>query len=113
MQGLFPRLTVASALLACASLFTACYPKSADAPGAISPTSVSWASEKWPGVTEASLVSGREAFLAKCNGCHGYPDLAAISDDEWPSIVERMGGKSDLDAAKTKDVLHYVLAAKH
>ena len=113
MQGLFPRLTVASALLACASLFTACYPKSADAPAAISPASVSYAAEKWPGVTEASLSSGREAFLAKCNGCHGYPDLMAISDDKWPSIVERMGSKSDLDEAKTKDVLHFVLASKH
>ncbi len=90
-----------------------CYPKSAPAPGSVTAGSVTWATAKFPEATEASLNEGRESFLAKCNACHGYPDLAEHTDEEWGPIVERMGSKSDLDAAKTKNVLHYVLAARH
>ena len=90
-----------------------CYPKTAAAPTTVTQGSVTWAAEKFPGSTESSLAAGRESFLAKCNGCHGYPDLLATSDEAWPAIVERMGSKSDLDAEKTKGVLQYVLAARH
>ncbi len=111
-QGLARSRTVFGAALV-AMIFGGCYPKTAAAPAAISPGSVTWAAEKFPGSTEASLAAGRETFLAKCNGCQGYPDLMATSDEEWPAIMERMGGKSDLDAEKTKGALQYVLAARH
>src|SRR5690349_18731618 len=71
-------------------LLGACYPKTAPAPGALTADSVTWASEKWPGTTEPQLAAGHDLFLAKCNGCHGYPDLNDTSDDEWPSIAARM-----------------------
>jgi len=100
-------------LFALGFLAAGCYPKSAAAPGTVSAGSVTWASTKWPGTTEASLAAGRATFLAKCNGCHGYPDLAAISDEKWPAIIERMGSKSGLDKPKSDEVLHYVLASKH
>lgn len=107
------KLALGIALFAAAVSGAACYPKAAPPPGSISPTSVSWAAAKWPGTTEASLAAGKETFLAKCNNCHGYPDFAAIDDEKWPSIVERMGKKADLDKAKSDAVLHYVLASKH
>jgi cytochrome c5 len=101
------------ALLAIGFMQTGCYPKSAPAPGALSPNSVTWASTKWKGVTESSLNAGRETFLAKCNACHDYPDLTVIPDEDWPSIVDRMGDKAELDPAKKEAVLHYIVAARH
>ncbi len=89
-----------------------CYPKVAPAPGALSASSVAWASTRWPGVTEASLTAGRDHFVAKCNGCHGYPDLAAIPEGRWPDIVERMARKSHLGTEEGTAVLHYVLASR-
>jgi mono/diheme cytochrome c family protein len=91
---------------------TGCYPKAAQAPGPLSAGAVTWASTRWPGVTESSLSKGRDLFLSKCNGCHGYPDLAAIDDKHWPDIVESMAKKSHLDAWGRDAVLHYVLAAR-
>lgn len=96
-----------------AALVAGCYPKSAPAPGAMSPASVEWAAAKWPGETEASLKSGRELFLAHCNQCHDYPDLVANSEEDWPSDVKRMASKSDLTPEKGDQILHYVLTARN
>ena len=101
-----------AALSAFGLLGAACFPKAGPAPGALSADRVTWASTKWPGVTAASLSAGHDHFIAKCNGCHGYPDLGAISEDEWPSIVDRMAKKAGLAAAERDDVLHYVLTAR-
>ncbi len=98
------------ALLASGFLGAGCYPKAGTAPGELSPKSVTWASTRWPGATAGSLAAGRDHFIAKCNGCHDYPDLAAISDERWPPIVERMAKKSGLGAEEKDAVLRYVLA---
>jgi hypothetical protein len=63
-------------------------------------------------VTAGSLSAGRDHFLAKCNGCHDYPALAAIPEERWPSILERMAKKSGLGAEERDAVLHYVLASR-
>ena len=102
----------AVALLTLGLTSVACYPKSAPAPGAISPDEVARASTRWPGATAESLSKGRDLFLAKCNACHGYPDLSAIPEERWPTIVERMAKKADLASGGGDAVLHYVLAAR-
>ena len=89
-----------------------CFPKAGPAPGAVSAEAVARASARWPGVTAGALSTGRDHFLAKCNGCHGYPDLAAVPEARWPDIVERMAKKSGLGADEKDAVLHYVLAAR-
>lgn len=89
-----------------------CYPKAGPAPGAISPKAVEYASTKWPGTTEAQLAEGKDLYQAKCNGCHAYPDLVAIEEDEWKSIMDRMTGKSDLPPEKSDVMLRYVLATR-
>jgi len=89
-----------------------CYPKAGPAPAALSANSVATASTRWPGVTPASLAVGHDLFLAKCNSCHEYPDLGAISEGRWPGIVESMGKKSQLAAEERDAVLHYVLASR-
>jgi mono/diheme cytochrome c family protein len=76
----------------------ACYPKgNANPPAA-------------PQGADAQVVQGRELFVAKCNGCHQYPELTAIKAEDIGSIVKRMGGKADLDAKQTAAVESYVRA---
>jgi mono/diheme cytochrome c family protein len=99
-------------LVALILVVSGCYPKVGAAPGALSTASATSASARWPGVTAATLATGRDLFLARCNGCHGYPDPAAIPDERWPAIVEKMGGKSGLGADERGEVLHYILAAR-
>jgi hypothetical protein len=100
------------ALFAIGILGSGCYPKAGPAPAALSADSVARASTRWPGVTASSLSAGRDHFVAKCNGCHDYPDLAAIPDGRWPDIVERMAKKAQLGAEERDAVLHFVLAAR-
>jgi hypothetical protein len=89
-----------------------CYPKGAQAPGALSARGVAWAATRWPGATEGSLSTGRDHFLSKCNGCHAYPDLAAVPEGRWPEILEDMAKKSHLGPEERDAVLHFVLAAR-
>jgi len=102
-------VSVLAVLLATASCG---YPKSGAVPGPISPTTEASAASRWPGATPESLRNGRELFEAKCNDCHGHPDVKAIAEDKWPGIVKRMGGKAKLTEVQTQDVLHFVLAAR-
>jgi hypothetical protein len=94
------------------ALAVGCFPKAADAPPPLSPEGVTWSSTRWPGTNASSLASGREHFVAKCNGCHGYPDLASITEDRWPAIVERMANKAGLAAEQREAVLRFVLASR-
>lgn len=94
------------ALVACG------YPKTAAAPGPLAPTAVESAAARWPGTTTESLSAGRELFLAKCNDCHGHPDIKLIADDRWPGILERMAKKADLTPEQTERVLHFILTAR-
>jgi len=90
-------------------LVTGCgFPKTGAAPPALAAGEVTAATTKWPDATPAELTAGHDAFIAKCNGCHGYPDLATISADRWPDIMARMGKKADLDAKSTQAVLRFV-----
>jgi cytochrome c5 len=99
-------------LFALGAAVVGCYPKAGPAPGPVSANGVTSASTRWPGATAASLAAGHDLFLAKCNGCHAYPDLAAVRNEEWQGIVESMGKKSHLDADQRAEVLQFVLAKR-
>lgn len=105
-RRLVPALALAISAAACG------FPKTADAPPPLSAGDASAAATRWPGATPQSLAHGRELFVAKCNGCHGYPDLASIDEARWPAVVDRMGEKADLAAKDREDVLRFVLAAR-
>jgi hypothetical protein len=103
-------LVLSSALLA---TLTACgFPKTGPVPGAVSPAEVTAATAKWPNATEAQLTSGRDAFVARCNHCHGYPDVGSVPEGEWPAIIDRMGNKASLDASQKDAVLRFILVAR-
>lgn len=90
----------------------ACFPKSGPTPGPVSPEEVKAAAVKWPGVTEPQLAEGRQLFIERCNSCHGYPDVNAKEEGEWPSIMDRMAKKAKLDAGQKTRVLHFILASR-
>jgi hypothetical protein len=108
LQGSFAAFAALAATVT--ATVTGCYPKAGSAPAALSAATITSASARWPGTTASSLAAGRDLFLVKCNGCHDYPDLAAIADERWPHIVEKMGTKSHLNPAERDEVLRYVLA---
>jgi hypothetical protein len=107
-----PRIVLRVAVVAIGFFAGGCYPKVAPPPGALSADSVASASRRWPGVTDSSLSHGRDLFVAHCNVCHGYPDVAAISDDRWPGIIEKMAKKAHLNTEDGDAVLHFVLASR-
>jgi hypothetical protein len=106
--------TTPIAALGLVLLGIACGPKvTAPAPGPVTPATVAAAQGgSGSAPSQADLEEGRTAFVAKCNGCHGYPDLVAIKESEWSHIIDEMGGKSDFDAKTKQKVLQFVLAAR-
>jgi hypothetical protein len=109
----FGRPLLCAELLLVAGLAGAgCYPKAGAAPPPLSAESAAHASARWAGATPNRLAAGHDLFLAKCNGCHDYPDLTAIPEEKLPRIVERMGGKIHLDAEQHDAVLNFVLASR-
>ncbi len=111
-----PVFNVRAGLLAIvgSALVVACgFPKTVDGPPpAITPAQAERAAQERPGVNAAALNGGRELYVAKCNGCHGYPDIATIPDEKWPEIMKRMGKKSDLTDEQSNQVLAFVRAAQ-
>ena len=92
---------------------TACgFPKTGAVPGALSPAQVTAATGRWPDATQPQLEMGRSLFIARCNHCHGYPDIDSIGEDRWPGIMDRMGKNASLDASQRDAVLHFVLASR-
>jgi mono/diheme cytochrome c family protein len=100
------------AFFAAGALQAGCYPKGAPPPPPLSADAVASALARWPGATASELAAGHELFLAKCNGCHNYPDLAALSEDRWPGILDKMAKKAHLSPPERDEVLRFVLAAR-
>jgi mono/diheme cytochrome c family protein len=87
------------------------YPKSAPPPASVTAAYVDAAKRRDAAADEALLERGRSIFAESCGECHDHPDLSAIALKEWPSILEAMSDKADLDAAKAAELKTFVLAA--
>jgi hypothetical protein len=88
-----------------------CGPKTGPMPGPLSPKQSREAESRWDGASDFSTARGRAIFQAKCDDCHDYPDVHAVSEASWPGILERMGLKAELRTDESKDVLNFVRAA--
>jgi mono/diheme cytochrome c family protein len=104
--------TSSFALLGFLFSIAGCFPTSGPVPPPISTDAATVAASKWPGTTPATLASGRDTFVRHCNNCHGYPDVQAVDEKSWPSIVEKMGHKAKLSPPETASVLQFVLASR-
>lgn len=101
------------AVLVVGSLLAGCgFPKTGEVPAIAGPADVAVAKARWPDVSEGRLAVGRNTFIAKCNGCHGYPDVRAVDEASWPAVAKRMGKKANLDATATESVLRFILVAR-
>src|SRR5688572_5970981 len=87
-------------------------PSAAWSPKMVTPSMVENAKTKWPEASAESLSRGHDTFVSKCNQCHDLPDPSSESEGDWPSILDRMGKNANLSTEQTKEVLHYVLAAR-
>ena len=107
-----PMSKLGVSVVACAVLTACGFPKSGPAPGPLAPNAASAAEQRWPGTTAAQLEQGRTLFVAKCNGCHDYPDLHAVPESRWPEVLKKMGENAKLSQDQTTQVLHFILAAQ-
>ncbi|MGA9521561.1 MAG: hypothetical protein WBV82_08865 [Myxococcaceae bacterium] len=101
-----------TAALASLTLSGCFFPKGGPPPGPLASDVLELATQRWPESTPESLEQGRQAFLASCDGCHSYPDLAHYTEDRWPVIMKRMGAKSDLSPENSDRVLQFILVAR-
>lgn len=93
-------------------LLAACgYPKAGPVPGPVNPAAMASVQQRFPDATPEQLATGRTLFAAKCNGCHDYPAVDAVSKEEWPSVVNRMGKKAKLNGDESEAVLRFILAS--
>ncbi len=94
------------------SVSSACFPKAGAAPGPLTAASLDEAPLKYPGMTAQELEEGRALFLQSCEGCHSYPDTAHYPEAKWPSIMAKMGPKSELTAEQAEKVLRFVVVTR-
>jgi len=96
--------------IACLASLACGFPKSGPVPGPVSAETVTAAKAKNLQASEATLTQGRELFVAKCNNCHGHPDVNYKTEAQWPEVVKRMSSKADLDQKQGDAVLQFILA---
>jgi len=101
-SGLATAVIAAATLAACAQTVAAPQPLTA--------AQIDSAQRRWPDTTEAKLTQGRDLFFAKCNACHGYPNLEAIEESRWQKILQVMGPRATLDQKQVDAVLRYVVS---
>lgn len=71
------------------------------------------AQSRWPDVTAKTMSDGRELYYnGACVNCHGAKKIARFSEEEWPSIMDRMAPKAQITDAQKDAVLKYVIAVK-
>lgn len=73
-------------------------------------------SQKFPGVTVASLNEGKSLFEQNCGKCHGLKDPTKRDEEKWNSVVPRMvkkvnkkAGKEEIDSRKQQLLLQYLV----
>ena len=82
-------------------------------PAPVSPALVQQAQTRFPQATEQSLGQGRDLFVGNCSKCHKLPDRRAVSEQQWPKILNRMANKAKLDDAQHELVLQFILSERN
>lgn len=102
----------ASAALAAGFAVACGTPPVGEAPGALTAADVAAAQARWPDATAEGLEGGRKLFLARCQTCHGYPDVQKIAEQSWPGIMDRMAQQAHLTAAEKEAILRFILTER-
>jgi len=72
-------------------------------------TDVAIAQTHYPGTTIVQLNRGYDVFSDKCTDCHGLKKPQKYTEDEWMTIMHKMGRKAKLDSNEYNLVLNYIL----
>jgi len=64
------------------------------------------------GVSDRSLLTGRQTYLNRCIGCHGVEPVDRYSLEQWEVIVPEMAPEAKLNDAQTVDLLNYIRTAR-
>lgn len=71
------------------------------------------AQSRWPDVNAKTLSDGKDLYYnGACVNCHGAKKISRFSEEEWPSIMDRMAPKAQISDAQKDAVLKYVIAVK-
>ncbi len=70
-----------------------------------------WAQTRWPDANVASLTRGRELYVNKCAGCHSLYVPSTIPASHWPSMIEEMRERANLQPTERDLILHYLVTA--
>lgn len=57
----------------------------------------------------ADLQQGRKLLLAKCAGCHKTPMPADHTKAEWPTMIDEMADRSNLDMTQRSLITKYLV----
>lgn len=67
---------------------------------------------KFPDATEGDMKKGHELYFGTCTKCHSAKTITSISEEEWPSIIDRMAKKAKITPEEKDAVLKYVTGVK-
>lgn len=60
------------------------------------------------GIDVAAATRGRSLYVGACARCHGPVAVRSRTPAQWQEILPRMAGKTQLDAASTRDLEAYL-----
>lgn len=69
---------------------------------------ISWASQKWTGTSEETLLSGRQQYIVKCSGCHSLKIPMSYTEMQWDTIMQKMGPTAKLSSNEYQNIIKYV-----
>lgn len=77
------------------------------------PTTIdcTWAQQRWPDATTASLSAGRGLYVDKCSGCHALYVPATIGAARWPAMLDEMTQRAHLRPDQRELILRYLVTA--
>ena len=74
------------------------------------PPMVTAADAQRANVRMADLEAGRSTLIRKCGGCHQAPLPTDHTAAEWPSKLDEMASRSNLDAEERRVLQQYLVA---
>jgi len=67
------------------------------------------AEKQWPGTTVAQLEAGRQAYVARCSGCHNLHLPEEKPPEAWPDTVAEMEKEARLQPGERELIERYLM----
>lgn len=63
------------------------------------------------GAAQAPMSSGERLYRANCASCHRLIEPSRFSDEQWPDLVRRYGGRLNLSVEVESQILEFLRSA--